>query len=131
MFFWGRNIEGGGLGGIGLPTYHGYVLPKIINIAKWTHVCYGYSSILHQVHMVQDGLEIFSFNYTDTEEGPLPSTMFTDLRIGKNFRGLITDLQVYDKFFGKLEMKSWTTGCNKENGEIFSLASEKINIKTQ
>ena len=67
----GRNIPGGGLANRGLPVYHQYNMARDIAISKWTHICYAYSSVTHNLHMYQDGLKVYSFTYGDEEENPL------------------------------------------------------------
>ena len=49
VFLW-RNIPGGGLGKMAVPSYFHHNPPFNIDISKWYHVCTSYSSNLHQLH---------------------------------------------------------------------------------
>ena len=78
--------------------------------------------------MYQDGLEVFTFNFTDVEEGPMLPNTFDHVKLGRNFRGLITDVQIYDTYFSKYKMQSWTTECKGGGGNIFTWAADKVDI---
>ena len=79
--------------------------------------------------MYQDGLQVFTFNFTDEKESPLPSTAFDLIQLGWNMRGLITDIQVYDEHKDGDFLSSWTSQCGNKPGNIFSWNQKKINIK--
>ena len=100
----GRNIPGGGVGKKAFPNAHQYNMARDIAISKWTHTCYSYSSVSQNVHKYQDGLKVFNFTYTDEKENPLSPTAFAHIRIGSNMRGLVTDLQIFNRFFQEDEM---------------------------
>ena len=51
--------------------------------------------------------------------------MFDNLSLGRNLRGLITDLNIYSAFFTEEDMKAWTTNCNHDDGDIFAWALKK------
>ena len=124
-----RNIPGGGLVNKGLPIYHQYNMARDIAISKWTHICFSYSTINHNVHLYQDGIKVFNFTYGDEKEDPLSSSFFEHIRIGANMRGLLTDVQVYNKYFNEDKIISWTTSCPGSEGEIFNWDRTKLNTK--
>ena len=93
--FFEQNIPGGGLAKKKLPRYHHYNLAKNIDISKWNHICISYSSILQKMQMYQDGLYVYSYTFTDEKEDPFPPNTFQTLLIGRNMRGLFTDLNIY------------------------------------
>ena len=93
--FFEQNIPGGGLAKKKLPRYHHYNLAKNIDISKWNHICISYSSILQKMQMYQDGLYVYSYTFTDEQEDPFPPNTFQTLLIGRNMRGLFTDLNIY------------------------------------
>ena len=70
--------------------------------------------------MYQDGIKVFSFNYTDIKEDPLPSSAFERILIGQNMRGLYTDLQIFSHFMGEKQLSSWTSKCDNSKGDIFT-----------
>ena len=78
--------------------------------------------------MYQDGLKLFTFNYTDAIEDPLPATTFERIILCSNMRGLLTDLQIFGQFMDQTDLSSWTTKCGNKEGDIFSWKKEKINI---
>ena len=112
VVYFKRNIPGGGLAKKRFPSFHHYNLARNIDISKWTHMCTSYSSILHRMHMYQDGLYVYSYDYIDEQEDPLPLNTFHKVLIGKNMRGLYTDVNIYSSYFDDKEMISWTTGCD-------------------
>ena len=76
----------------------------------------------------QDGLKIFGFNFPDEGEDPLSSDFFKYLQFGYNFRGMITDVQIFNKYLNDAEQISITTGCEDKKGEIFSWDPQRVNI---
>ena len=122
-----RNVSKGGLGGKNLPEYHNFVFPKDLDISKWYHNCVSYSNSLNHVHFYTDGLKAFSFNYHDDSE-PLPANAFEFTRMGHNFRGLITDLQVHSQYFDEKEMIRTTTTCDERMGDIFTWNKNNVKI---
>ena len=72
-------------------------------------------------------MKVFSFNYQDDAE-PLPPNAFEYLRLGKNFRGSLTDLRIHDVYMDENEMSQTTTTCEQKNGEVFSWSKEKVQI---
>ena len=123
----GRNVSKGGIGGKNLPWYHTYVFPKDIDISKWYNFCYSYSNALNHLHSFVDGLKAFSFNFQDDSE-PLPSNAFEYFRMGHNFRGLFTDLQIHDFYMDESELIHTTTSCERNVGEVFSWSKDKVQI---
>ena len=131
QFFWlffYRNIPGGGLGNRAYPYWHAYNLAKNLETSKWFSFCTSYSSKLKRIHMYQDGLKVFSFQFTDEKEDPLLSNTFAKIEIGKNMRGLLTDLNIYSSFFDSQAMVEWTGGCDTDFGDIFQWDKEKIEM---
>ena len=51
--------------------------------------------------MFQDGIKAYGFNYTDKEELPIPNNAFETVKIGRNMRGLISDVNIYSNYFDK------------------------------
>ena len=93
MFRLDRNkIPGEWKGKNTWPRYHNYEWPKSVDISKWYHYCLSYSTILHKIRLFQDGLKVYSFEFQDDIEDPLPSNTFEKVQLGENFPGLITDL---------------------------------------
>ena len=121
-----RDIPDGGIGNRSWPVWHFEVLPRFMETGEWFHFCVAYSSIEHIMHKYQDGYKVFSYHFTDKVVRPFPPTMFDNLSLGRNFRGLMTDLNIYSSFFTEEEMKAWTTSCNHDDGDIFSWAPNKI-----
>ena len=123
-----RDIPDGGIGNRSFPVWHHGVLPRFMETGKWFHFCLAYSSIEHIMHRYQDDHKMFSFHYTDTIVRPFPPTLFDNLSLGKNLRGLITDLNIYSGFFTEEEMKAWTTSCKHDDGDIFAWAPNKVTM---
>ena len=65
-----------------------------IEIGKWQHICSSYSSSLKFFHMYQNGLKVFSFNFTGDVEY-ITEGMFDNLAFGQNMRGLISDVNIF------------------------------------
>ena len=127
LFINKRNVSKGKFNGKSLPYYHNFVFPKDLDISKWYHNCVSYSNSLNHVHFYTDGLKAFSFNYHDESE-PLPANAFEFTRMGHNFRGLITDLQVHSQYFDKKEMIHTTTTCDGKMGDIISWNKNNVKI---
>ena len=73
-------------------------------------MCTSYSSTLHRTHIA------YGFNFTDKEELPLPNNAFETVKIGKNMRGLISDVNIYSNYFDEKTMVKWTTSCDHPPG---------------
>ena len=123
-----RNIPGGGLGNRRFPGCMWPFFPKDIDISKWYHMCLSYSSTLQHVHMYMDSFYVFSYTYEDPREDPLPSDAFEEIFFGRNMRGLIADVQIYNKYMDEKTLAAQTKGCNNKPGEIFSWDTKHINI---
>ena len=78
--------------------------------------------------MYQDGLMMFTFNYTDVTENPIPSSAFEQIHLGFNMRGRITDLQIFSEHMDGKFLSDWTSKCIGKKGNIFSWKKEKISI---
>ena len=118
----------GGLKTRPFPSAQLFVLAKNMEPSKWYHFCHSYSSTLMRIFTYQDGLKVVGFNFPDKREDPLSSDHFKYLQFGINFRGMITDVQIFDKFLTEEEQISRTTGCDNKKGEIFSWDPLNINI---
>ena len=123
-----RDIPDGGIGNRSFPVWHHEVLPRFVDTGRWFHFCVAYSSLKHIMHKYQDGHKVFSFPYADKVVRPFPPNMFDNLSLGKNLRGLLSDLNIYSKFFTEKEMKAWTTSCNHDKGDIFAWVPNNVNI---
>ena len=123
-----RPTTKGGLVPRPFPSAQLFVLARNIEPSKWYHFCHSYSSILMRVFTYQDGLKVLGFNFPDERENPLPSDFFKYLHFGYNFRGMFTDVQIFDRYFTEEEQISRTTGCEKLEGEIFTWDTSKIDI---
>ena len=121
-----RDIPDGGIGNRSMPVWHHEVLPRFIEPGQWIHFCIAYSSLEHILYRYQDGHKVFSYQYTDKVVTPFPSTLFDNLSFGTNLRGLITDINIYSSFFTEKDMKTWTTSCNHDDGDIFAWAPNKV-----
>ena len=126
-----RNIPGGGLGNRAFPYWHFPTLPKNMDTGTWYSICTSYSSKLKRIHMFQDGLKVFSFQFIDEEELPLRSSFFSEIEIGKNMRGLLTDFNIYSKYFEDQAMIDWTSGCDHEPGDIYPWDKNDIDTTQQ
>ena len=132
LTFLRRNVPGGGIGGLGaMPFWHHLAMPRTLETGQFHHFCTAYSSTKHKLHRYLDGLKVFSVDYTDEIENPLPSTLFELVKIGENFRGLFTELNIYSDFFAEEAMIAWTTRCNPEPGDIFTWDGNKVNISKE
>ena len=77
--------------------------------------------------MFLNGQQSYGFTFTDEVENPLPANAFEIVQIGKNVRGMITDVNMYESFFSEKDMITWTTSCNQPGGEIFAWDAKKLN----
>ena len=98
-----RPTTQGGLVPRPFPSAQLFVLARNIEPSKWYHFCHSYSSILMRVFTYQDGLKVLGFNFPDERENPLPSDFFKYLHFGYNFRGMFTDVQIFDRYFTEEE----------------------------
>ena len=121
-------MPGGGLGNRAYPYWHAVNLAKNMETKKWFSFCTSYSSKLQRIHQYQDGLKVFSFQFTDEKEDPLFANTFSKIEIGGNMRGLFTDLNIYSSYFDDKAMADWTAGCFHEDGDIFRWEKDKIDI---
>ena len=134
LLFLRRNIPGGemflggGLGNRSNPYFMHVNYPKNIETAKWNSFCTSYSSLKHRLHQYQDGMKVLGFTYPDKVENPLPASLFENLKIADNMRGMFTDLHIYSSFFEEDAMVDWTTGCDPKDGDIFKWDINKLNI---
>ena len=113
---WGTDGYQGGYASGGhvtnaIPSIMHFNLAKNIETFKWQHICSSYSSTLKRFQMYQNGLKVFSFDFKgDTKV--VTDGMFANIGMGQNMRGLITDANVFSKYFDEEEILSWTRPCN-------------------
>ena len=55
-------------------------------------------------------------------------SLFENIQIGQNLRGLITDLNIFSRYFNEEEMVIWTKSCQLTKGDIFSWNKSRLNI---
>ena len=129
---WGTEGYEGGYAGLGntsdvrqVPTIHHFNGAMNIDIGTWQHICNAYSYSLDMFHMYQNGLKVFSFNYTGDVKYNLDG-MFENLIFGQNIRGLITDVNIFSDFFDEEKIKDWTRKCDQQKGDIFSWEPSKL-----
>ena len=79
-------------------------LPRNIQTGEWYHYCMSYSSILGKMYNYGNGLKISEYDFQDEVEEPLPKHMFHYIKLCQNFRGMITDLNIFPRFFDDKEM---------------------------
>jgi hypothetical protein len=72
------------------PIYHHFNFARNIEIGNWNHFCTSYSSNLKRIHMFQNGVKTYSFQYTDGKDYPTAPKLFQSIKIGKYMRGLET-----------------------------------------
>ena len=116
------------IGPMSYPIMHTYMLAKNVEPATWQSICYSYSSSLQKFHMYQNGAKVFSFQYGDERDDPLPSTVFDKVSLLRNFRGLFTDLQIFNTWSPEEAIIQLSTHCDRETGEIFTWDRNKIKI---
>ena len=121
-----KNVPGGGLGGVSYPVYHNFEWPKTIEIDKWYHYCWAYSSITHKINAYQDGFRVYTFKYPDDVEDPLSENIFEKVEVLRNFLGLMTDFNIYSSYFTDEQMIDWTAGCKDTPGDIFDWDPNKL-----
>ena len=133
---WGTEGYEGGYAGLGntadvsirqVPTIHHFNGAMNIDIGTWTHICNSYSYSLDMIHMYQNGLKVFSFNYTGDVKYNIDG-MFENLIIGQNMRGLITDVNIYSNFFDENKIIAWTKDCSQTKGDIFAWDPSKLTL---
>ena len=113
---------------IGKAQWHANLLEDWVELFEWRSACYTWS-VLKKMEMVFiDGKFAFGYQW---------SKQFTKgwsdypllLSLMHNFRGEITDVNIYDSFFEEEEMISWTTSCGSPaKGRILSWAPENYNL---
>ena len=88
------------------PSSQQFVLARNVGTGKWYHLCHSFITILMRILSYQDGLKIFGFNLPDEGEFPLSSDFFKYLQFGYNFRGMITDVQIFSIFQYQLVVRT-------------------------
>ena len=123
-----RNVEGGGLINKQYPRYINYVLARNIDISTWTHFCTTYSSTLRRLVRYQNGQKVMGMQFKDEKENPLPSDFFAITQIGRNLRGMFTDLNIFSSYFDTEALIRWTTGCDNSKGDIFAWNASRLEL---
>ena len=75
--------------------------------------------------MYQNGAKVFSFHFNE-EKHSLPSTLFEKVVMLNNFRGMFTDLQIFESFSNEEKLQQLSTHCDQRKGEIFSWDRNKL-----
>ena len=122
------GIPDGGMINKRFPINHHFNAANNIETSTWNHLCTSYSSKINRIHMFQDGLKVFSYQYKDPHDIPMPANTFGDTRIGWNMRGLISDINIHSTFFDEDSMRSLTLSCGEMQGDIFKWDASKVNI---
>ena len=120
-------MPGCGLGHRSWPEYHNYEWVKTIDISNWYHYHVTYSSTEHKLILYQDGLKVFRFKFFDEVEGPLSLDIFEKVGVFRNFPDLMTNFNIYSRFFTKKELIEWTGRCASPPGDIYSWDTDTLN----
>ena len=123
------GIPDGGMINKRFPINHHFNAANKIETSTWNHLCTSYSSKITRIHMFQDGLKVFSYQYKDPHDIPMPAKTFGDTRIGWNMRGLISDINIHSTFFDEDSMRSLTLTCGEMQGDIFKWDARKWNSR--
>ena len=122
------GVPEGGMINKRLPIYHHFNIANNIETSTWSHLCTSYSSKLNRLHLFQDGLKVYSFQYKEPQGIPMPANTFGNTELGRNLRGLITDVNIYSTFFDEDSTRSLTLSCGEKQGDIFKWDARKVNI---
>ena len=123
-----RGIPEGGRINKRFPIIHHFNNAINIETSTWNHMCVSYSSKLNILHLFQNGLKVFSYQYKDPQDIPLPANTFENTKLGINMRGLISDVNIFSTFFDEDSTKSLTLSCGEKQGDIFKWDARKVNI---
>ena len=113
---------------IGKAQWHANLLEDWVELFEWRSACYTWSVVKKMEMVFIDGKFAFGYQW---------SKQFTKgwsdypllLSLMHNFRGEITDVNIYDSFFEEEEMISWTTSCGSPaKGRILSWVPENYNL---
>ena len=108
--------------------YHFMLIEDWVELFEWQSACHS-TSILTKTELIYlNGklLQNYQYNYQFKKgwgEYPLILTLLI------NWRGEVTDLNIYDSAFDEDQMAKWTTSCNApKDGEIFSWKPASFNL---
>ena len=108
--------------------YHFMLIEDWVELFEWQSACHS-TSILTKTELIYlNGklLQNYQYNYQFKKgwgEYPLVLTLLI------NWRGEVTDLNIYDSAFDEDQMAKWTTSCNApKDGEIFSWEPASFNL---
>ena len=113
---------------IGKAQWHSNLLEDWVELFEWQSACYTWSVLKKKELLFVNGK--FAFGYQWSKQF---SKGWSDypilLSLMYNYRGEVTDVNIYDSFFKEDEMVSWTTNCGiPAEGRIFSWKPEKYNL---
>ena len=108
--------------------YHMNLYEEWQDLFEWQSICYAISIARKSELMYVNGKFIMGYEWPkDFNKGwgdfPL------NLQMGTNWRGEVTDLNIYDSAFDEEELIARTTSCQEpEKGGIFAWSPEKYNL---
>ena len=113
---------------IGKAQWHANLLEDWVELFEWQSACYTWSVLKKKELLYVNGK--FAFGYEWSKQF---SKGWSDypilLKLMGNWRGEVTDLNLYDSFFEEEQMVSWTMSCGiPAEGRIFSWEPEKFNL---
>ena len=108
--------------------YHLNLYEDWQNLFEWQSVCYAISIPRRTELIYVNGKFIMGYEWEkEFSKGWGNSPLY--LHIGTNWRGEVTDLNIYDSAFEEDEMISWTTSCETPaDGGILSWRPEMYNL---
>ena len=111
----------------GKPQWH-QVLFDGIELYEWQSACYSWSVTKKKEVLFINGKSIFGYNWSKEFKRGW-SVYPLRLILMNNWRGEATDVNIYDSFFDKEEMVSWTTSCGiPTKGSLLSWEPEVYNL---
>ena len=95
---------------IGKAQWHANLLEDWVELFEWQSACYTWSVIKKKELLFVNGK--FAFGYEWSKQFTKGWSDYPILmKLMSNWRGEMTDLNIYDSFFEEDEMVSWTTSC--------------------
>ena len=113
---------------IGKAQWHANLLEDWVALFEWQSACYTWSVLNKKELLFVNGK--FAFGYEWSKQFSKGWSEYPILlKLMGNWRGEVTDVNIYDYFFEEEEMVSWTTSCGiPAEGGIFSWEPEKYNL---
>ena len=108
--------------------YHFNLYADWQDLFEWQSVCYAISMAEKAELIYVNGRFIMGYEWPKEfvkgwGDNPL------NLRLGTNWRGEVTDLNIYDSAFDDEQMIAWTTSCDEPaKGEILAWSPEQFNL---